>query len=112
MTRAMTLIKMYFVGTLKAVTADIQRRMAEKVRFYIINNAEALLIPVKGSLRDGRDASALLQIPIRWESDGTTYRRTRRKSYGPSRGTVKPSCGMSDYIFPVPQGSHRGPPNS
>ncbi|KAF8320910.1 Sec34-domain-containing protein [Clavulina sp. PMI_390] len=30
MTRAMTLIKMYFVGTLKALTADIQRRMAEK----------------------------------------------------------------------------------
>lgn len=31
MTRAMTLIKMYVVGALRALTADIQRRMAEKV---------------------------------------------------------------------------------
>ena len=28
----MTLIKMYVVGAVKALTADIQRRMAEKVR--------------------------------------------------------------------------------
>ena len=32
LTRAMTLIKMYFVGSLKALTADIQRRLSEKVR--------------------------------------------------------------------------------
>lgn len=31
MTRAMTLIKMYFVGSLRALTADISRRMSERV---------------------------------------------------------------------------------
>lgn len=31
MTRAMTLIKMYFVGSLKALAADILKRLAEKV---------------------------------------------------------------------------------
>ncbi|KAF8478273.1 cis-golgi transport vesicle tethering complex subunit [Gautieria morchelliformis] len=30
LTRAMTLIRMYFVGSLKALTADIQRRLSEK----------------------------------------------------------------------------------
>ena len=30
MTRAMTLIKMYFVGSLRALTADISRRLSEK----------------------------------------------------------------------------------
>jgi hypothetical protein len=31
MTRAMTLIKMYFVGSLRALTADVTRRISEKV---------------------------------------------------------------------------------
>ena len=31
MTRAMTLIKMYFVGSLRALTADVSRRISEKV---------------------------------------------------------------------------------
>jgi len=30
MTRAMTLIKMYFVGSVRALTADISRRLSEK----------------------------------------------------------------------------------
>lgn len=32
MTRAMTLIKMYFVGSLRALTQDISRRLFELVR--------------------------------------------------------------------------------
>lgn len=32
MTRAMTLIKMYFVGSLRALSADVSRRLSEKVR--------------------------------------------------------------------------------
>lgn len=32
MTRAMTLIKMFFVGSLRALTQDITRRLSEKVR--------------------------------------------------------------------------------
>ena len=31
MTRAMTLIKMYFVGSLRALTADVSKRLSEKV---------------------------------------------------------------------------------
>jgi hypothetical protein len=31
MTRAMTLIKMYFVGSLRALTTDVSRRISEKV---------------------------------------------------------------------------------
>ena len=31
MTRAMTLIKMYFVGSLRALTADVSRRLSERV---------------------------------------------------------------------------------
>lgn len=32
LTRAMTLIRMFFVGSLKALTADVQKRISEKVR--------------------------------------------------------------------------------
>lgn len=35
MTRAMTLIKMYFVGSLRALTQDISRRLFEQVRSLI-----------------------------------------------------------------------------
>jgi hypothetical protein len=45
MTRAMTLIKMYVVGALKALTADIQRRMAEKVRIVQLLGFEPCLTP-------------------------------------------------------------------
>ena len=31
MTRAMTLIKMFFVGSLRALTADVSKRLSEKV---------------------------------------------------------------------------------
>jgi conserved oligomeric Golgi complex subunit 3 len=31
MTRAMTLIKMYFVGSLRALSADVSKRLYEKV---------------------------------------------------------------------------------
>ena len=31
MTRAMTLIKMYFVGSLRALVADVTKRISEKV---------------------------------------------------------------------------------
>ena len=31
MTRAMTLVKMYFVGSLRALTQDVWRRLSEKV---------------------------------------------------------------------------------
>jgi conserved oligomeric Golgi complex subunit 3 len=34
MTRAMTLIKMYFVGSLRALTADVSRRISEKVKHH------------------------------------------------------------------------------
>lgn len=33
MTRAMTLIKMYFVGSLRALTQDVSRRLFEQVPF-------------------------------------------------------------------------------
>ena len=33
MTRAMTLIKMYFVGSLRALTQDVSRRLFEQVRY-------------------------------------------------------------------------------
>ena len=32
----MTLIKIYFVGTLKALAADVQRRIADKVLLILI----------------------------------------------------------------------------
>ena len=32
MTRAMTLIKMFFVGSLRALTQDVSRRLFEQVR--------------------------------------------------------------------------------
>ena len=32
MTRAMTLIRMYFVGSLRALSTDVTRRISEKVR--------------------------------------------------------------------------------
>jgi len=35
MTRAMTLIKMYFVGSLRALSTDIARRLAENVRVEV-----------------------------------------------------------------------------
>lgn len=36
MTRAMTLIKMFFVGSLRALTQDITRRLSEKVRPFLL----------------------------------------------------------------------------
>jgi hypothetical protein len=42
MTRAMTLIKMYFVGSLRALTADVSRRISEKVdnrSLFILNSS-------------------------------------------------------------------------
>ena len=36
MTRAMTLIKMYFVGSLRALTADVSKRLSEKVCIYLL----------------------------------------------------------------------------
>ena len=36
MTRAMTLIKMYFIGTLKALAADVQRRLTETVGSVLV----------------------------------------------------------------------------
>ena len=38
MTRAMTLIKMYFVGSLRALTADVSRRISEKVCYLSLNH--------------------------------------------------------------------------
>jgi hypothetical protein len=35
MTRAMTLIKMYFVGSLRALTQDVSRRLHEQVPFFL-----------------------------------------------------------------------------
>lgn len=36
MTRAMTLIKMYFVGSLRALVADVTKRISEKVRRILL----------------------------------------------------------------------------
>lgn len=36
MTRAMTLIRMFFVGSLRALTADVSRRLLEKVTCYLL----------------------------------------------------------------------------
>ncbi len=36
MTRAMTLIKMFFIGSLRALSGDILRRMSEKVSINTI----------------------------------------------------------------------------
>lgn len=38
MTRAMTLIRMFFVGSLRALTADVSRRLSEKVNSFIAYN--------------------------------------------------------------------------
>jgi conserved oligomeric Golgi complex subunit 3 len=37
MTRAMTLIKMYFVGSLRALTQDVSRRLFEQVPFFAMD---------------------------------------------------------------------------
>jgi hypothetical protein len=37
MTRAMTLIKMYFVGSLRALTQDVSRRLFEQVPFFAMH---------------------------------------------------------------------------
>lgn len=39
MTRAMTLIKMYFVGSLRALTADVSKRLSEKVYIILLEMA-------------------------------------------------------------------------
>lgn len=38
MTRAMTLIKMYFVGSLRALTQDVSRRLFEQVRYSDVSS--------------------------------------------------------------------------
>lgn len=45
MTRAMTLIRMYFVGSLRALSNDISRRLAEKVCLYTLSLPLSTSIP-------------------------------------------------------------------
>lgn len=40
MTRAMTLIKMYFVGSLRALSADVSKRLSEKVNLLDLTHAQ------------------------------------------------------------------------
>ena len=44
MTRAMTLIKMYFVGSLRSLTADVSKRLSEKaglhnLLYFVVSNS-------------------------------------------------------------------------
>ena len=47
MTRAMTLIKMYFVGSLRALTADVSKRLSEKANIFLFcsNYGQPELLP-------------------------------------------------------------------
>ncbi|KAF9520990.1 hypothetical protein BS47DRAFT_2766 [Hydnum rufescens UP504] len=62
MVRAMTLIKMYFVGTLKALAADVQRRMADK---DLSETAKTHLLYAKFSSLSGPTAPLLAELERR-----------------------------------------------
>ena len=58
MTRAMTLIKMYFVGSLRALTADVFRRISEKV-------GSQVHVPSSQSIRCSCNVS-FFSVPVIW----------------------------------------------
>lgn len=63
LTRAMTLIKMYLVGTFRAIHTDVQKRMAETVsdRFAVPSPS---INDCLGFIFSGRAPPTLYEIPI------------------------------------------------
>jgi len=61
LTRAMTLIKMFFVGSLKALSSDIYRRVADRASTLLLPFF-TLLTSSSGNFHNSTHASPLFQI--------------------------------------------------
>lgn len=102
MTRAMTLIKMFFVGSLRALTQDITRRLSEKVRSTSsprsLHTDDPYFPRVTGRLLDSTTTPPLYPLPVRIPSVGSTPLGTRETSCITS-GSV--GCAVAGtYLFP------------
>jgi Sec34-like family len=79
MTRAMTLIKMYFVGSLRALTTDISKRLSEKVGHSLLA-ADGGSISHSGCIHHGPNPPPLYKVQKYIFAASTITRRARTTS--------------------------------
>jgi len=83
MTRAMTLIKMSFVGSLRALTADISKRLSEKV--HLSSTVFPKLKEHPGHFPNSSTPSFIHAFPICCSQDPPSFTGTRTTSVHLSR---------------------------
>ena len=94
---------MFFVGSLRALTADISKRLSEKVAQLLVILNFSQLTPV-GCICHSTDASLVYQISECCTPIGTSPQRARAESNCAPRGTLRSLVRMPFSLLQCTQG--------
>jgi hypothetical protein len=108
MTRAMTLIKMNFVGSLRALSSDVLTRLSEKVHIQLnFNMLFVKLFP--GRITNSSNASTLHSIQVRFEKSGSPPWGIGTACPCIPRRAIRTVIGVPQCLFLCSQATTRPP---